>query len=164
MRRLCDERLEEGFTLLELIVVIAVIGVIVGVAVPMFFGVRSRAQDTAAQADLRTALVAANTAYIDTDQQTLGQLNLDLLTAAEPGIHWAADSHTTGVGSLAAYPGVVQETGNGAIGLAVDAGDGKCWFAFQSDNEAPQNGWASSSGGCDATQAAQFASATTFPA
>ncbi len=150
---------EEGFTLLELVIVVAIIGLLISVAAPTFSAARATAQEHAAQANIRTALVAANTAYITTPDQSFSFVTPAALAAAEPSLRWSPSEQTTGPGTIAALNGQVVQTGDWALGLAADAGDGTCWYAFQSDNDAPWYGVAAKSGGaCDARDAGSFAS------
>jgi type IV pilus assembly protein PilA len=58
-------RSEQGFTLVEVLVVVVVLGVLIALGLPMFLGARLRAQDRAAQAELRSGLTAALTYWAD---------------------------------------------------------------------------------------------------
>jgi type IV pilus assembly protein PilA len=65
-----DEEREGGFTLIELMVVVMIIAILVGIAIPAFLGARKRAQDTASKSNVRNALSVAQTVF--TDKQTYG--------------------------------------------------------------------------------------------
>lgn len=60
-------RKDEGFTLVELMVVVLVIAILIAIAIPTFLGARERAQDRAAQSNLRNALTAAKVYYVDNE-------------------------------------------------------------------------------------------------
>jgi type IV pilus assembly protein PilA len=57
---------EDGFTLIELMVVVLIIAILLAIAIPTFLGAQNRARDRGAQSNLRNAITAAKT--IATDQ------------------------------------------------------------------------------------------------
>ena len=55
----------EGFTLIELMIVIAIIGILAAIAIPQFSAYRTRSFNAAAEADLRNAATAQEAYYVD---------------------------------------------------------------------------------------------------
>jgi type IV pilus assembly protein PilA len=79
------DRKEEGFTLIELMVVVLIIAILIAIAIPTFLGAKKRAQDKQAQSNLRNALTAEKTIYVDGQEYTDVVADLD---AVEPNLEY----------------------------------------------------------------------------
>ncbi|MFN2613379.1 MAG: prepilin-type N-terminal cleavage/methylation domain-containing protein [Actinomycetota bacterium] len=79
---------DKGFTLIELMVVVLIIAILIAIAIPTFLGARTKAQDRAAEADLRQGLLTAKTYYTDNESF------LDV-SAASPTIATTATQYST---------------------------------------------------------------------
>jgi len=69
---------EVGFTLIELLVAVSIISVLATIAISAYQNYKIRAFDTAARADLKNAMTALETYYLDND--TYPANSSDLLT------------------------------------------------------------------------------------
>jgi type IV pilus assembly protein PilA len=65
MRPTLHPRAEEGFTLIELITVVMIIGILAAVALPAFLGQRAKAQDGSAKSNARTMVSALEACYTE---------------------------------------------------------------------------------------------------
>ena len=65
MKALNIEKNEKGFTLIEVMVVLAIISTLSSIAVPNYLSFKNKARDTAAEADLKTVMKFRNLYYIE---------------------------------------------------------------------------------------------------
>jgi type IV pilus assembly protein PilA len=65
-----NKKNEKGFTLIELMIVIAIIGILAAIAIPQFNAYRARSFNAGANTDLRNAMTAQEGYYTDHDTYT----------------------------------------------------------------------------------------------
>ena len=137
-----------GFTLVELLVVMLILGLLAAIAIPSFFNQRDKARDADAKADARTAQTAMETYATDNQGAYTGatvarlqaiETTLNDATLAVDVAGTAVDLDGTGAGAAVATDYIVRatsDTGNvftiaraasGETGLVCTvAGDAGC--------------------------------------
>lgn len=137
---------DEGFTLIELMVVVMIIAVLLAIAIPTFLGSQNKAKERSAQSSLRNTVTAAKTIYTDTNDYT--KVNDAALTAGEPSLDFvellepSEEPKTVAIGSTATV-----------FSAAAQAKGGDCFYIRESTTEGTTYG-RSDSENCDGTTAA----------
>jgi type IV pilus assembly protein PilA len=113
LRRAQDE---DGFTLIELMVVVMILAILIVMGLPTFLGVRARFQDRAAQTDLRNTVLAARILFTDNASFISANATPAGLVQIVPNMCYVAD------GTASAPNGtVVCPDGDGSISVASTA-------------------------------------------
>ena len=92
LKRIREMKDQDGFTLIELMVVVLIIAILIAIAIPTFLGLRERAQNRAATSDLRNGLTAAKAYYTDGD--TFVGFNVAEGEDIEPSLSWVLGAGT----------------------------------------------------------------------
>jgi type IV pilus assembly protein PilA len=111
-------------------VVVLIIAILLAIAIPTFLGARTKAQDRAAEANLRNAFTAEKTLYLDspafTDNTIVPPATIGPMTATEPSMQYLG-----AVSPIATTPPTIAITvlsGGNEILLSSKSKSGACFY------------------------------------
>ena len=143
-----EDRDQAGFTVIELLMVIGIIGVLIAIMVPTLLQARTPAQDRQAQNLLRNSLTAAKA--IETSEGVTP--TQAMLTTEEIGVFFLPNATTAPANARSV------SVGNGVIGtswyliLASGSTSGRCFALLQQPFESPRFQRVDNSATCRADQ------------
>jgi type IV pilus assembly protein PilA len=127
-------REDEGFTLIELMVVVLIIAILLAIAIPTFLGARNSANARSAQSNLRNALTAEQVAW--TNGQSFSNTSATM-QGIESALVWNAAVAPTAGNNVSVDVGDADTAGNDqAVMLEAFSKDGNCYFILQSNDPA----------------------------
>lgn len=141
---------EGGFTLIELMVVVLIIGILLAIAIPTFLGAREKAQNRSAQSNLRNALTAEKVYFVDNQLYSNNTETPPAITAIEPSLTFV-NTMTPGSAVGTVYVEVTGGTSpNGTeVWLSAKSASGTCWYIHNTVQGPVQYGKAAGCGAAD---------------
>ena len=141
------QQTEKGFTLIELMIVVAIIGILAAIAIPQFSSYRIKAFNSAAQSDIQTLKLSEEAFYADnqnyggtTAAGTGGVLGAGtVIFGGTPGeLGDAVATHPVITVAPSTKVGVVATTDNTGASMVIEAGheQGNRTYAMDSDDTA----------------------------
>ena len=170
------DREDEGFTLIELMVVLLIIAILLAIAIPTFLGARNTANARSSQENLRNALTAEQSNWtsnqsfdtaLSTLEPSLSWVTANLTAATDKGakeVSVGLYTATVASGAITAWGAGTSTTADGVV-LVAWAKDNNCYAIFQSNNASADftaySKWSSGGTGCtDPTTSFPFSNPT----
>ena len=125
---------EQGFTLIELMVVVLIIAILLAIAIPTFLSAKKSANARAAQSNLRNALTAEQTYW--TDNQSFSN-TVATMQGVEPNLNWETSAPTSTDASNSVG---VSLPGTSDVLLQAYGKDTVCYAIYQTNGTPISNG------------------------
>src|SRR3954453_15228446 len=134
MRPRANDDDDDGFTLIELMVVIGIVGVLIAIMIPTLLQARRPAQDKQAQNLLRNSLTAAKT--IETSEGAT--VDSSALAQAESAVEYVGGATTAPANRRQVSVDTTTVAGVDYVILASFASSGRCFAILEQSQRAPQ--------------------------
>ena len=97
MKLMSKKHSEKGFTLMELLIVIAIIAILIAIAIPVFSGQLEKARETTDAANIRAAYAEVMVGFLDGGDDAITEKDV---VCAQTGDGWEKLGDTVLVGDL----------------------------------------------------------------
>jgi type IV pilus assembly protein PilA len=141
---------EDGFTLVEILFVVLVIGVLAAIALPAFASQESKAYDAAGKANARNMALQVESCYVETSDYTACTTSAQLPNAAT-GLPWGAGPGQVRVTAATLGGYTIQAVSNDPSGAATTFQISRANGVVTRDCGTPTVGVNRGHGGCDAS-------------
>jgi len=120
---------DEGFTLVELMVVVMIIAILMAIAIPTFLNSRKRAQDSGAKSNARNALAAAQSVFSENQTYPVTATMVTSLADEEPSLNFSAGA-STDPKTISVITIPATSSAPAAVVVSSQSKSGKC-FSFK---------------------------------
>lgn len=125
-------RFRRGFSLVEILVAVLLIGILMAVAAPRLLGARENASDSAAQQQISQVAAAAEVSYLNSESfknAVAGSKTTDTGLADDvPDIELTSDKAGLSANSSAREVAIDVTDGDKVWTATALGGDGRCWY------------------------------------
>jgi type IV pilus assembly protein PilA len=118
---------EAGFTLIELMVVLVIMGILMAIAIPTFLGVTSTANDTSTQSNLANVITSAKAVYARSDAYPKTATMATVLKKDEPEFTFSGTVASASQNKIEVLTGTT--TGTAFVAVAYMTKTSECWVA-----------------------------------